>query len=85
MSNHHCKTKDHSRNIFQSQSYTLPKLICTFSLHQLTMTINWYSRTLIIRTPMCIFNVKIFNVKGVQISEFVPISKLSGRIHYLAS
>ena len=39
-----------------------------------------YSRTLIIRTPMC-----HFNVEGVQINEFVRISELSDKIHYLAS
>ena len=39
-----------------------------------------YSRTLTIQTPMC-----HFNVKGVQISEFVRISELSKKIHYLAS
>ena len=39
-----------------------------------------YSRTSIIRTPVC-----HFNVKGVQINEFVWISKLSDKIHYLAS
>ena len=35
-----------------------------------------YSRTSIIRTPMY-----HFNVKGVQISEFVRISELSDKIH----
>ena len=39
-----------------------------------------YSRTSIIRTPVC-----HFNVKSVQISEFVWISELSDKIHYLAS
>ena len=39
-----------------------------------------YSRTSIIRTPVC-----HFNVKGVQINEFVQISELSDKIHYLAS
>ena len=33
-----------------------------------------YSRTSIIRTPMC-----HFNVEGVQISEFVRISELSNK------
>ena len=39
-----------------------------------------YSRTSIIRTPVC-----HFNVEGVQINEFVQISELSDKIHYLAS
>ena len=39
-----------------------------------------YSRTSIIQTPVC-----HFNVKGVQINEFVRISELSDKIHYLAS
>ena len=39
-----------------------------------------YSRTSIIRTPVC-----HFNVKSVQISEFVRISELSDKICYLAS
>ena len=39
-----------------------------------------YSRTSIIRTPVC-----HFNVNSVQISEFVRISELSDKIHYLAS
>ena len=39
-----------------------------------------YSRTPIIRTPVC-----HFNIKGVQINEFVRISELSDKIHYLAS
>ena len=38
------------------------------------------SRTSIIRTPEC-----HFNVKGVQINEFVRISELSDKMHYLAS
>ena len=33
-----------------------------------------YSRTSIIRTPMC-----HFNVKGVQISEFIQINELSNK------
>ena len=41
---------------------------------------NEYSRTSIIRTPVC-----HLNVKGVQINEFVRISELSDKIHYLAS
>ena len=47
------------------------------------MYINYsdkYSRTSIIRTPVC-----HSNVKGVQINEFVWISELSDKIHYLAS
>ena len=39
-----------------------------------------YSRTLIIQTPVC-----HFNVKSVQINEFVRISELSDKIHYLVS
>ena len=39
-----------------------------------------HSRTSIIRTPVC-----HFNVKSVQISEYVQISELSDKIHYLAS
>ena len=39
-----------------------------------------YSRTSIIRTPVC-----HFNFKGVQINEFVRISELSDKIHFLAS
>ena len=39
-----------------------------------------YSRTSIIRTPVC-----HFNVKSVQINEFVLLSELSNKIHYLAS
>ena len=39
-----------------------------------------YSRSSIIRTPVC-----HFNVKGVQINEIVWISELSNKIHYLAS
>ena len=39
-----------------------------------------YSRTLIIRTPVC-----HFNINSVQINEFVRISELSDKIHYLAS
>ena len=39
-----------------------------------------YSRTSIIRTLVC-----HFNDKGVQINEFVWISELSDKIHYLAS
>ena len=39
-----------------------------------------YSRTSIIRIPVC-----HFNVIGVQINEFVWISELSDKIHYLAS
>ena len=38
-----------------------------------------YSRTLIIQTPVC-----RFNVKGVRINRFVRISELSDKIHYLA-
>ena len=37
-----------------------------------------YSRTSIIRTPVC-----HFNVKSVQINEFVRISELSDKMHYL--
>ena len=39
-----------------------------------------YSRTSIIQTPLC-----HVNVKGVQINEFVQVSELSDKIHYLAS
>ena len=39
-----------------------------------------YSRTSIIRTPVC-----HFNVKGVQVNGFVQISEFSDKIHYLAS
>ena len=39
-----------------------------------------YSRTSIIQTPLC-----HFNVKGVQINEFVQVSELSDKMHYLAS
>ena len=39
-----------------------------------------YSRTSIIPTPVC-----HFNVKGVQINEFGRISELSGKMHYLAN
>ena len=39
-----------------------------------------YSRTSIIRTPVC-----HFNVKGVQINKFVQISELSAKMHYLGS
>ena len=44
------------------------------------LMISIYIRTLIIQTPTC-----HFNVKGVQTREFVQISELSGKIHYLAS
>ena len=44
------------------------------------MPAHIYSRTSIIQTPVC-----HFNVKGVQINEFVQISELSDKIHYLAS
>ena len=44
------------------------------------MTICMYSRTSIIRTPVC-----HFNVKSVQINEFVQMSELSDKIHYLAT
>ena len=44
-------------------------------------TLGLYSRTSIIQTPM----VPLLNVKGVQISEFIWISELSDKIHYLAS
>ena len=47
------------------------------------MYICIYNRTSIIQTPnksMC-----HLNVNGVQISEFVRISELSDKIHYLAS
>ena len=44
------------------------------------MCIYIYSRTSIIRTPVC-----HFNVKDVQINKFVWISELSDKIHYLAS
>ena len=62
---------------------------CTFCIHAVVIkapvicTHIWqsmYSRTLIIRTPVC-----HFNVKGVQINEFVQISELSDKIHYLVS
>ena len=46
----------------------------------ITYKIYIYSRTSIIRTPVC-----HLNVKGVQINEFVQISELSDKIHYLAS
>ena len=39
-----------------------------------------YSRTSIIRTPLC-----HFNVKGVQINEFVWISEISDKIIILFS
>ena len=39
-----------------------------------------YSRTSIIRTPVC-----HLDVKGGQINEFVWISELSDKMHYLAS
>ena len=42
--------------------------------------VSLYSRTLIIQTPVC-----HFNVKGIQISEFIQISELSDKMHYLAS
>ena len=45
-----------------------------------TVYIHMYSRTSIIQTPVC-----HFNVKSVQINEFVRISELSDKIHYLAS
>ena len=38
-----------------------------------------HSRSLIIPTPVC-----HFNVKSVQISEFVRTSELSDKIYYLA-
>ena len=41
-----------------------------------------YSRHSIIRTPIYMCH---FNVKGVQINEFIWISELSDKIHYLAS
>ena len=44
------------------------------------LSIREYSRTLIIQTPIC-----HFCVKGVQISEFACVRKLSDKIHYLAS
>ena len=54
----------------------------TITLHKETFKHRKYinSRTSIIRTPM-----RHFNVKGVQISEFVWISELSDKIHYLVS
>ena len=39
-----------------------------------------YSRTSIIRTPVC-----YYDVKGIQINEFVQISELSDKMYYLAS
>ena len=39
--------------------------------YRITYKLRMYSRTSIIRTPVC-----HFNVKGVQISEFVRISEL---------
>ena len=48
-------------------------------LHCHTCINSWqYSRTSIIQTPVC-----HYNAKGVQINEFVRISELSGKIHYL--
>ena len=44
------------------------------------MYIYIYSKTSIIRTSVC-----HFNVKGVQINEFVRISKLSDKIATLFS
>ena len=39
--------------------------------------VSMYSRTSIIRTPVCHFNVKV-----VQINKFVWISELSDKLHY---
>ena len=39
-----------------------------------------YSKTSIIQTPVC-----HFYVKSVQVNEFVRMSELSDKIHYLAS
>ena len=54
------------------------RVFCRFLIHGNSCYV--YSRTSIIRTPVC-----HFNVKGVQINEFVRISELSDKIHYLAS
>ena len=47
---------------------------------QYAVSHNLYSRTSIIPTPVC-----HFNVKGVQINEFACISELSDKIHYVFS
>ena len=63
--------------LFQAQSTCMSgacpllKYFDSFSAWQYE---NNYSRTSIIQTPMC-----CFNVKGVHISEFVQISELSNK------
>ena len=55
----------------------------SYKLQIAKINISKYSRTsIIIQTPVAVCH---FNVKGVQISEFVRISELSDKIHYLAS
>ena len=45
-----------------------------------------YRMSLIVRTSMCHFNVKGFQINEfVRINEFVQISELSDKICYLAS
>ena len=57
-------------NIKQLQQHKDDKCLLTWK----------YSRTSIIQIPVC-----HFNVKGVQINEFIQVSELSDKIHYLAS
>ena len=58
---------------------TVNKIPKYFKAQSLEVPYN-YSRTSVIQTPVC-----HFNVKGVQINEFAWISGLSDKIHYLAS
>ena len=63
----------HSQNLCHRALIHYALIISTSMVHDI------YSRTSIIRTPVC-----HLNVKGVQINEFVRISELSDKIQYLA-
>ena len=59
---------------------TSARLIIQFYYDNFYLVICKYSRTSITWTPKY-----HFNVKGIQISEFIRISELIDKMHYLAS
>ena len=71
-------------NLFSEEMFAIFKYFTTtrnaYKIQHLYIYVYICSRTSIIRTPVC-----HFKVKGVQINEFVRISELSDKIHYLAS
>ena len=78
--NHHGSAIRVSNHLYISYDGLANKLVIKPNHYKNSKYSVSYSRTSIIRTPVC-----HFNVKGVQINEFGQISELSNKIYYLAS